>query len=595
MKGEPAAPVRSSVSKRSTTATAAAERRCVKVLFPNTSLAYPCFWCRKVRNRLSQQAFRTRQSIELNELRSQLQKFSVSESTRNKQLVEENDCLKQRLWNCEKKLKALQVTLGSTIESLSDERNGNLTDVPIEVATPAAEFGSPESNSPGLPTINSTTENAHQKNDLEDEVRIREVTSESCLLTVLPRGNTTESTAALPFMNEPGEVETNGQNYDFMAALGATPLLDMPTLNTFTGSLLEEQFSSLINNPITNMSFMTPSMMQNDMQQASNPTSTPPRHNFPSMSTSKYSDHIEAYEACCVTQFSRSKQNLDFVTYVLQNTSMTLRITVSHSDADYTSALRIISFFFSAFVKLAWARMEPWHDYTNSQFAMARLSAWRLFPSPTTFAAIPKFLRPTELQTAVPHPAVIDWCIFPFLRDKLVRLHCSDPCLDDICGDIGKAYVVETDLSELIVNGDSLKVYFNVLDIVLGLDADPVLPSTNHQMGHPGLNKQKGKGKKQQRVTLPAPNLMALLHSQEYKWALYYHLKIGEGGHNYRLDPSLFSKHPQLYEPNEAIACGVSLRSTNELHWPAPLPLDSVTFHQYQAYAHNTAWEPRLA
>lgn len=78
---------------------------------------------RKLRNRLSQQAFRARQSSDINELKQRLAQFSTSESDRNTRLARENQALRQQLFHCEQKLRSLQATLKDIINNVATNRN----------------------------------------------------------------------------------------------------------------------------------------------------------------------------------------------------------------------------------------------------------------------------------------------------------------------------------------------------------------------------------------------------------------------------------------------------------------------------------------
>lgn len=46
---------------------------------------------------------------------------------------------------------------------------------------------------------------------------------------------------------------------------------------------------------------------------------------------------------------------------------------------------------------------------------------WLAFPSPETFAALPSHLRPTHVQTTVPHPIWIDMIMWPEARNHLIH------------------------------------------------------------------------------------------------------------------------------------------------------------------------------
>ncbi|KIW63897.1 hypothetical protein PV04_08865 [Phialophora macrospora] len=266
------------------------------------------------------------------------------------------------------------------------------------------------------------------------------------------------------------------------------------------------------------------------------------------MAPSKYSEHILAYEMCA---FSYQSHRLG---------------------ADLHSLNQIVTNLVTAFIKVAWRRMEPWIHCTNGKDTLARLAAWRISPSQATLSAIPPALMPTPLQAAVPHPPVIDWCIFSFLRDKLIQYHSSDPALDEICGEIGLAYVVQADLSEFVVGAEPLTVYFSIHDIISGMQNNPSLVADDTPDPKP-------------EVKLPAPDLYTLLHTREYTREVYHHLGIGRGIQEYSLDPGLFTKYPHLYEPSAKVAQGVALRSSNKITWPTPRPLDDVAMNCYRRCA----------
>ncbi|EXJ55399.1 hypothetical protein A1O7_08326 [Cladophialophora yegresii CBS 114405] len=267
------------------------------------------------------------------------------------------------------------------------------------------------------------------------------------------------------------------------------------------------------------------------------------------MAPSKYSEHILAYEMCAVSYQSQRRRT------------------------DLQSLNQVVSSLVSAFVKIAWRGMEPWIHCTNGKETLTRVAAWRISPSPETLAAIPPALLPTQLQAAVPHPPVIDWCIFAFLRDKLIQYHSSDPALDDICGEIGLAYVVQADLSEFVVGAEPLTVHFSIHDIIWGMQNNPKLVADGDACGP------------KPEVKLPAPDLYTLLHTREYAQRVYHQLGIGRGIQEYHLDPSLFARYPHLYEPSAKVAHGIALRSSNKIAWPTPQPLDDVAMNCYRRCA----------
>jgi hypothetical protein len=72
---------------------------------------------RKLRNRLSQKAFRARQNLRIKELESRVASGPVCETQRVAELEERNRVLYGQLLSCHKKLESMQVTLQSFTES----------------------------------------------------------------------------------------------------------------------------------------------------------------------------------------------------------------------------------------------------------------------------------------------------------------------------------------------------------------------------------------------------------------------------------------------------------------------------------------------
>jgi len=72
---------------------------------------------RKLRNRLSQQAYRARQCMRIKELEERLDNRPVSENRRVQELEEQNIALRDHLLTCHKKLESFQVTLRAISDS----------------------------------------------------------------------------------------------------------------------------------------------------------------------------------------------------------------------------------------------------------------------------------------------------------------------------------------------------------------------------------------------------------------------------------------------------------------------------------------------
>ena len=66
---------------------------------------------RKLRNRISQQAFRTRQNLRVQELEERLQDLTRPDAARMAQLQDQNAALRNQLLECHKKLTSFQISV----------------------------------------------------------------------------------------------------------------------------------------------------------------------------------------------------------------------------------------------------------------------------------------------------------------------------------------------------------------------------------------------------------------------------------------------------------------------------------------------------
>ncbi|CAI7628782.1 unnamed protein product [Penicillium pancosmium] len=106
---------------------------------------------RKLRNRISQRAFRARQSGYIKELEEKLQRAEKPDLNINK-LEEENQRLRVQLLNCHKKLENLIVSMKTVSASLSEAT----TIEPFNKETPGNRNSSDGSSSPGVDPLNTT-------------------------------------------------------------------------------------------------------------------------------------------------------------------------------------------------------------------------------------------------------------------------------------------------------------------------------------------------------------------------------------------------------------------------------------------------------
>ena len=523
----------------------------------------------------------------MNTLRAQLEQFSASESARNKALKEENQKLRSRLQICQNRLKSHQATLAQIVDSLSDESSA-LSPVPSsqDVHPPSSEADtmaldlSPTTSPSMLPLDPSVVDfpPLDANHDSSDQ-NLVEVFEDS----------------------HPPQIDN--LNIPSLTTNPDQSILDQLTTTPLPWSLPNEgEYNTDISISVRNKKSHLPQSLDHAQSMGLTKHFASSAHMLPLLKSvratplspvSKYSDHINAYEFCVVTRYLNNQVTLDCDRYGQFSLPETLSrfqtLVAILKSANRHSLFEIISSMIATFSDLYWHSMGPWLKHTDGNAALSRLTAWRLAPSTETYTAIPACLRPTPLQIAVPHPAVIDWCIFPFLRDKMIQYHSSDPALDQICGDIGEAYVVQADLSDLVVDAGPLAVNFSVLDVIYAYESSTEWsPTSDHDHDdhsyHSSSSATSAKGARPQPThkTLPAPNLHALLHSREYIAALYSHLNFRQPGDHFLLDKSLFVKYPHLYEPSPLIDQSLPLRSANGVKWGHPLPLDSIALSCYQ-------------
>jgi hypothetical protein len=66
---------------------------------------------RKLRNRISQQAFRARQGLRIQELEERLQDLTKPDAARIGELQDQNTVLRNQLFECHKKLTSFEISL----------------------------------------------------------------------------------------------------------------------------------------------------------------------------------------------------------------------------------------------------------------------------------------------------------------------------------------------------------------------------------------------------------------------------------------------------------------------------------------------------
>lgn len=272
-------------------------------------------------------------------------------------------------------------------------------------------------------------------------------------------------------------------------------------------------------------------------------------------------------------------------------------LAVAVNADSYHRLLNAIEFMITAFVNISWTRMMAWETYTRSLTALKDLTAWRMDRTTTNWLKIVPQYRPTKLQISVAHPSVIDWIPWPSLRDKLIIHHAANPKLDDVISDVGKAYVVQADLSTLVRCPQPIIGYVPVWTLVQAISAGevqdvfpdsfaagPIIDKGNMSVLDDDIVTSQTPS---QRQSLPASSVNELFGSASLARAAHQLLGIGQGAaFNYRLDPAFFEVYPELYDPEaNVIAQGVRLRPNNHFvdePYPIPGELDTTVLTQYR-------------
>jgi hypothetical protein len=255
----------------------------------------------------------------------------------------------------------------------------------------------------------------------------------------------------------------------------------------------------------------------------------------------------------------------------------------------------------SVMVCVSWQNMGAWHNYTKSHIPVGRLTAWRIDPTPTTLAKVPQCYQPTKLQLSMPHPAVIDWIPWASMRDRVILYHSSSPRLDELISDFGNYYVMEVDLSKLVAGFPPTPGYVPVWDLVriIAPEATSDVAGTHQRNIATEIWDTRSKEKStntfspdemepisESETSLPAPNTTALFNSKTLALEAFKMMGMGNGPHNFRLDPAFFGKYPELYEgTSELMARGIPLRSSHGMNVPVPCPLASEILCQYKELA----------
>ncbi|KAI1628626.1 hypothetical protein EDD37DRAFT_644416 [Exophiala viscosa] len=237
---------------------------------------------------------------------------------------------------------------------------------------------------------------------------------------------------------------------------------------------------------------------------------------------------------------------------------------------------KLVTTMVHSFVDTCWPENRTWWTYFQSSRVVEKLLCWKLDQCLETYQAIPSTHRPTALQMCTAHPAVIDWVFFPSVRDKLIELYSQSWQLDDLLRELVKAYVVETDLDNIITDIEhfpSRRGYFHVWDIVQTISRRDHLVSgsatgpstTTAWFGHETCDDSDvfegdanpfGTETPSQDEQCTRMSLEDIFHNPQTALRLFRLLRMDDR-RAMKLDPLFATAHPELCDDPSIIARGI--------------------------------------
>ncbi|EFQ33989.1 uncharacterized protein GLRG_09133 [Colletotrichum graminicola M1.001] len=457
---------------------------------------------KRLRNRLSQQAFRRRQAERIRELSSRVNSHQKSDSERIEALQQENRQLRMQLVEVQAKMSRLLATL----QGLSDSVSKTLDD------TATIEDGDHRfADDSGKPSTGLSN---------QDHERSKHTSPPPELYA--------------PTELEPLDISMFRQNEEYLSSelvnvTGTSPLYpQIPKIWSF-------EYQTGIEPYLTAMA-------------ATQESSAMLRKNW-TLSNSPFSDHIQLLQ-----RLLKKKLRASGFTPEGQPSMQGI----------YQPVIMVLSMFNS----MTRPDVMAWYSHTRFYY-IVELTAWQLYPSTATFQKLHPRYRPTETQMKHPHPRVIDWIPFPSIRDRLIQRHAANPQIDQIFCDAVTGYVVETNMSDLILGAPQVTVYIRVTDLIRAMS--PTVGEDD------GLDEMP--------AAMPAPDIATLFSSPSHARAAFKQLNMDRGVSYYKIDPAFYTKYPELFDQSSDLtATGIPLRPKSQKVLTYPKPLDASTVETYRSF-----------
>ncbi|TGO39293.1 hypothetical protein BHYA_0056g00030 [Botrytis hyacinthi] len=537
---------------------------------------------RKLRNRLSQKAFRARQSLYIKDLEKKLEWASKPESDQNAKLEETNSILRGQLLDCHKKLESFQVTLKALADSVAYALGIEKTPLDLEPTThanddsddaepegpPAQDEGKNEQNRQSEWTPNNEPSLSSNFYDFSDIPATNVPSQNVQTLRLSPKPRAPQSN-----LHDKGNIENGTLVTGNLPRLASNDLPHFSAREIYNPTHLNisSSYEQMMGTVQYNSYLGNDSLITQDQPLQINHTN------------SALSDHITVFENVL-------RQKLSKPTALIRSNE---------------SILNSAYIMLSTFICASWPAMTTWHCATKAHVPVTKVITYHVNPTAATYADLVTHgaWLPTKIQMSIPHPAIIDWVPFPSLRDKLILCHSANPCLDQIVCEIGNSYVVEADVSKLVMGTGAATGNIGVWDLVRSMSGgtkESAFSSEDNTSWDEicrasfELNKQMREGNVLQGITmeplatLPAPNVAALFNSKQLALSTFVALGMNQGVAQYKLDSAFFERHPELYDGSAGIvANGTRLRPSDHFPMPGPRLLNEGILNCYKNLA---AW-----
>ncbi|THX22892.1 hypothetical protein D6D12_08825 [Aureobasidium pullulans] len=384
---------------------------------------------KKVRNRLSQQAFRERQAAYVRNLEKQVENIGQTNDERVLKLEAENRELRKQLLAIRQKLESVTTTLSGISKAAAAAASSD------DSATTSTSFElDPKALMQTTETLPTTLDPPNNSSQPQTQNWVVETTSSRDVEDIDTSGSLWSGalTASTSFNVEPQYTQRDQEaNHQLMQS---SPYVQLPHVWSHSYQMgVGAYVSAMSKVPDLDITMLN--------AYATN---------------SRFSDHFAVIKQC----FSS----------VLANDAIIKNVP---------GLTRSASIVFSLFHSIARPTALSWYTTTKSHHHVANVIAWQIYPCRETYAQITTRYKPTALQIMEHYPSVIDWCPYASMRDRLITAHSANPFIDNIIIDMATAYVVESTLDVLSEESSlPLPCFVRVWDIIQAMNA-PASSSTN--------------------------------------------------------------------------------------------------------------------